>query len=153
MAVCAVFKVFTQDRVQQRRLSLWNAFLSGMWSRSLILQCLVEAFKIFVLDRVQWLRPLLRTFQLVPWTSRFTGFFALFLPEKKFEVGSALGSELSADFISSTPSAYEVPHFSEYGNFFFEDDKKTWMRLPSGWWYLLCSEPGEYRVDPRVPMG
>ena len=25
------------------------------------------------------------------------------------------------------------------------------MRLPSCWWYLLCSEPGECRVDPRVP--
>ena len=61
-------------------------------------------------------------------------------------------SELSADFISSTPSAYEEAHFSEDGNFFIEVDKKTWMRLPSGWWYLLCSEPGQYRVHPRVPM-
>ena len=39
---------FPQDRLQQRHLSLWNAFLSRMWSRSLILMCLVEAFKIFV---------------------------------------------------------------------------------------------------------
>ena len=36
--------------------------------------CLVETFKIFAQYRVQRLRPLLRTFQLVPWTSRFTVF-------------------------------------------------------------------------------
>ena len=28
-------KVFSQNRVQQQRLLLWNAFLSGLWSRSL----------------------------------------------------------------------------------------------------------------------
>ena len=61
------------------------------------------------------------------------------------------GSELGEDFTSSTPSAYEVPHFSEDGNFYYEDDKKTWMRLPSGRWYLLCSEPEEHRDDPGVP--
>ena len=77
--------------------------------------------------------------------SRFI-FFALFPKIKKCE-------ELTADFISSTPSACEEPHFSEDGNFSHEDDKKTWMPLSSGWWYLLCSEPGEYRVDPRVDMG
>ena len=121
-----------------------------MWSRSLILPWLVEAFKILVPDRVQWLRPFLHTFQLVPWTSRFTGFSHFSPPEKSAKLGPHSGSELSADFISSTPSACEVPHFSEDGNFFLEADKKPWMRLPSGWWYLLCSEPGEYSVDPRV---
>ena len=100
---------------------------------------LVEAFKIFVLDRVQRLRPLLRTFQLVPWTSRFMRFVALF------------GSELLPESSPSTRRAHEEAHFSEDGTFFIEADKKTWMRLPSGLWYLLCSEPGEYRVDPRVP--
>ena len=73
--------------------------------------------------------------------------------KKSAKRGKHSGSELGADFVSSTPSVHEVPHFSEDGNFFFEDDKKTWMRLLSGWWYFLCSEPGEYRVDPRVPMG
>ena len=45
--VSGVFKVFSQNRVQLRR--LWNAFLSGMWSRSLFLG-LVKAFKIFAQD-------------------------------------------------------------------------------------------------------
>ena len=42
VVVCAIFKVFPQDRLQRRLPSLWNAFLSGMWSRSLVF--LVEAF-------------------------------------------------------------------------------------------------------------
>ena len=33
-----------QDRVQQRRLLLWNAFLSGLWSRSLAFLLLVVAW-------------------------------------------------------------------------------------------------------------
>ena len=71
--------------------------------------------------------------------------------KKSAKIGPHSGSELSADFISSTPSAYEKGHFSEDGNFFFEEeDQKTWMRLPSGRWYLLRSEPEEYRNDPRV---
>ena len=72
---------------------------------------------------------------------------------KSSKMGLHSGSELSAHFISSTPSAYEVPHFSEDGTFYHYYDKKTWMRLPSGRWYLLCSEPEEYRADPRVDMG
>ena len=51
---------FLPDRVQQRCFPLKNAFLSGLWSRSLIFP--VEAFKIFAQDKVH---PLLRTFQLV----------------------------------------------------------------------------------------
>ena len=43
-----VFKVFFFfDRLQQRSLLLRNAVLSGLWSRSLILAWLVEAFQIF----------------------------------------------------------------------------------------------------------
>ena len=38
-----VFKVFTPNRVQQRRLLLWNAFLSGLSSRSLTFLLLVVA--------------------------------------------------------------------------------------------------------------
>ena len=84
----------------------------------------------------------------------FHGVFRTFQRRKKsVRLGPRSGSELSADFISSTPSAYEESHCSEDSNFYHEDDKKTWMRLPSCWWYLLCSEPGEYRVDPRVDMG
>ena len=50
--VSGVFKVFSQNRVQLRLLlRLWNAFLSGLWSRSLFLG-LVKAFKIFAQDQV-----------------------------------------------------------------------------------------------------
>ena len=83
----------------------------------------------------------------------FRGFFRTFhRPKKSARLGPHSGSELSADSISSTAAAYEELHFSEDGSFYHEDDKKTWMRLISGWWNLLCSEPGEYRVDPRVDM-
>ena len=68
----SVFKVFLPDRVQQRSLLLRNAVLSGLWSRSLILEWLVEAFKIFAQYRVpqRFLRFLLDTL--------VKGFFALF---------------------------------------------------------------------------
>ena len=79
-------------------------------SRSLTSPCLVEAFKIFAQDMVQRLRSFLHTFQLVPWTSRFMWFFALFPGRKKgARLGPHSGSELSADFISSTPSACGTP--------------------------------------------
>ena len=81
----------------------------------------------------------------------FYGFFPHFSPaEKSAKLGPHSLSELSADFISSTPSACEVHHFSEDGNFYHENDQKPWIRLPSGLWYLLCSEPEEYRDDPGV---
>ena len=83
MVVCAVFKVFSQDMIQHRRLFLWNAFLSGMWRRSLILVGLVEAFKIFSQDKVH---PLLLTIQLEfmkLWMCLVQGFFALFPPLQK----------------------------------------------------------------------
>ena len=73
-----VFKVFLPGRVQQRRLPLRNAFLSGLWSKTWILVCLVAAFKIF--------RPV----QGSSASSSRKGFFAL-LPHKKCEVGFALG--------------------------------------------------------------
>ena len=77
-----VYKVFFPDRVQHRYMVLRNAFLSGMWSRSLFLG-LVKAFKIFSQDKVH---PLLLTIQLVVWKlwmSLGTGFFALFPKFKK----------------------------------------------------------------------
>ena len=46
---------------------------------------MVKVFKVSSQDVVQQLRLLLRTFQLVPWVSRFKGFFALFLTGKKCE--------------------------------------------------------------------
>ena len=73
---------FSLDRVQQRRLPR-NAFLSGLWSRSLTL-VLVEVFLVL----------LLLTLQLVMKSAQMNlakAFFALFLKIKKCEVGLALG--------------------------------------------------------------
>ena len=75
-----VFKVFSQDSVQQRRLPE-NAFLSGLWSRSLTL-FLVEVFLVLSQVRVH----LLLTLQLVLKNALMNlakGFFALFPKIKK----------------------------------------------------------------------
>ena len=93
--VLGVFKVFSHNRVQLRLLlRLRNAFLSGLWSRSLFLR-LVKAFKIFSQDRVH---PLLLMIQLVGlelWMSLGTGFFALFPDfQKSATQPSHSGSEL-----------------------------------------------------------
>ena len=85
MSLCALFcVVFPLDRAQQRRILLWNAFLSGLWSRSLISPFFVEAFKSFAQDRVpqRLLRFLLDTL--------VKGFFALFPRLKKCDTTSAL---------------------------------------------------------------
>ena len=96
-----VFKVFFLDRVQQLSLLLRNAVLSGLWSRSVILAWLVEAFEIFAQYRVpqRLLRFLLDTLM--------KGFFALFPKIKKCEVESALGvgTECGLCFIHAGGSA------------------------------------------------
>ena len=79
-----VFKVFFPDTIQQRCRFLRNAFLSRLWSRSLIF--LVEAFKIFAQVRFH---PLLRTFRPVFMKIWMKGVFSHFSQnEKKCEVGS-----------------------------------------------------------------
>ena len=77
-----VFKVFSQNRVQQRRLLLWNAFLSGLWSNSLTFLLLVEAF-----DRILPHLLVLRMRILLGVFARFPKL------QKKCEVGSAPESE------------------------------------------------------------
>ena len=81
--VCAVFKVFPQDRLQRRLLSLWNAFLSGVWSRSLIFP--VEAFKIFSQDRAHLHLLHLQLVFVVLQMGLVKVFFALFPMEKSAE--------------------------------------------------------------------
>ena len=86
-----VFKVFLLNRVQQRRLPPRNAFLSGLWSRSLTL-FQVDVFMVLSQDKVH----LLLTLQLVlknALVSLVKGFLALFPKYKKCEVGFALESE------------------------------------------------------------
>ena len=104
-----VYKVFFPDRVQHRYMVLRNAFLSGMWSRSLFLG-LVKAFKIFFQDRVH---PLLLAIQLVVlkrWMSLGTGFFALFPKFKKSATQPPHSrSALPPHSSPWTPSAYDVP--------------------------------------------
>ena len=71
--VVVVVKVPSQDRVQQRRLLLWNAFLSGLWSRS-------STFLLLVLALGRGLPHL-----LVLQMKIFTGVFALFPTEQSAE--------------------------------------------------------------------
>ena len=84
----------------------------------MILPCLVEAFKIVVLDRVQWLRPLLRTFQLVPWVPA----------GKSAKLGPHSESELSADFTPSTLAAYVD---SDGTPMWDDEDGNTWWQSSS----------------------
>ena len=94
-----VFKVFFPDRVQPRCLP-WNAFLSGLWSRTSN-SLLVEAFKIFSQDRahLHLLHPLagVRGFADEP----CVGFFFRTFPQIKksatlgWHSGSALLPESS----------------------------------------------------------
>ena len=76
-------KVFSQNRVQQQRFLLQNAFLSGLSSRTSTCLLLVEAFTIFAQARVH---PQLHALQLIGSILRmrcFNGFFALFPKTKK----------------------------------------------------------------------
>ena len=150
VVVCKVFKVFPQDRLQQRHLSL-----ERISERNVEQIVDIPGKRPSRFPSRTWFNGIVHFFARSSWCrgrAVSMGFLALFHRRTKRceELVRTRGSELSADFISSTPSAYEKAHFSDDGNFFFEEDQKTWMRLPSGWWYLLCSEPGEYRVDPRV---
>ena len=90
----SVFKVSSQDSVQQRCMPLRNAVLSGLWSRSWILVCLVE-----VLQRL--LRVLVNTL--------VKGFFRTFPRVKKSpKLGSHSGSELLPESSPSTLSAHQM---------------------------------------------
>ena len=74
VVVSGVFKVLSQDRVQQRRILLANAFLSGLSSRPLTFLLLVVALR-----RV---RPHLQVLQM---RILLVFFFALFTMEKSAE--------------------------------------------------------------------
>ena len=111
---------FSLNRIQQR-------FLEQI---TLTFQFrVVEVFKVLVMDRVQQL------------SSSHSGFcrvavFRTFSKTKK-----------SADFTPSTPPAQLASPFLQEG--FWEDEAGgMWMRLPSGRWYFLCSEPEVYKDVP-----
>ena len=96
----------SQDRVQQCLLSLWNAFLSGLWSRTSN-SLLLKAFKIFSQDRAHLQLLLLQLVFVVSQMCLGKGFFALFPKLKKSaKLGSHSGSELLPDSSPSTPAAH-----------------------------------------------
>ena len=101
-----VFKVFPQDRLQHRLLSLWNAFLSGLWSRTSN-SLLVEAFKIFSQDRAHLHLLHLQLVFVVSQMSLEKGFFRTFPRMKKSaKIGPRSGSELLPESSPSTPAAH-----------------------------------------------
>ena len=130
--VSGVFKVLSQNRVHQRLLLLlWNAFPSGLWSRSLFLG-LVKAFKIFSQDRVH---PLLLTIQLVVlklWMSLGTVFF------RTFPLGATQpphsGSALLPHSSPWTPAAYDASMVLEEEEEESEDEPVEYVQHDGRWW-------------------
>ena len=99
--VSGVFKVFSQHRVQHRFIVLRNAFLSGMWSRSLFLVVLMKTFKIFFQDRVHPL--LLGIAEALDEPGE--GFFRTFPQIKKSaKVTPRWSARVPRDVSSSTPA-------------------------------------------------
>ena len=99
-------RFFPQDRLQQRLLSHWNAFLSGLWSRTSN-SLFLEAFKIFSQDRAHLQLLHLQLVFVVLQMCLGTGFFALFPKLKKSaKLGSHSGSELLPESSPSTPAAH-----------------------------------------------
>ena len=96
-----VFKVFSQDRVQQRRLLRRNAFLSGLWSSPFSL-----------LLRNALLSGLASS--AGPADEDFAGFFRTFPRGKKSARAAASPSaELAREVSSWTPAAYVAPSGSD----------------------------------------
>ena len=103
--VYGVFKVFSQNRVQQRLVKQIIVFQHRLSNRSLISPFLVEAFKIYAQDRV-----LRHPLKLILRMTRFKGFFALFPKTKKSTTPPPhSGWELPPHSSPWTPSAYDVP--------------------------------------------
>ena len=65
----------------------------------------------------------------------FQGIFSYFSSwEKSAKMGPYSGSELGADFSSSTPASHE-------SGFFTDAAGGVWIQFPDGRWKLLCSDP------------
>ena len=102
-------------------------------SRSLTFQFLMVARISKILVSHRFLKKLLG--------KRFMGFLALFPGGKSAKIGPHSGSELSADFSSSTPPAHSDQCWEdEFGG--------MWLLLPSGRWNLLCSDPEVFWDGP-----
>ena len=129
-----VFKVPPQNRVQQQRFLLQNAFLSGLWSRTLTFLS-VEAFKIFAQVTVH---PQLHALQLngSPLRMRrFKGFFALFSQNKKSAtVPPHSGSTLPPHSSPWTPAAYDASMVLEEEEEESEDEPAEYVQHDGRWW-------------------
>ena len=127
------FKVFFPDTVQQRCLP-WNAFLSGLWSRTSN-SLLVEAFKIFSQDRAH---PHLLHLQLVFVVLQMglvKGFFSLF---PKFKKGATLGSHSRSTLLPESSPSTPAAHVDTW-----VDGDDVWIRIDSvhgPFWKKLLSD-------------
>ena len=120
---CRFSRFFTQDRVQQR-----------VRSSSLTFEFLMVARISKILVSHRFLMKLLG--------KRFKGFSALFPGGKKSaKIGPHSGSELLPESGPSTRAAHS-DQFRE------DESGGTWMLLPSGRWYLLCSDPEVFWDGP-----
>ena len=129
MVSLEVSKVFSQDRVQQQS-----------QSKSLTFQFCTAACTLQ--------DPGLASHSQEIAGEAFQMIFSTFPRRKKSApFGPHSGSELSADFSSSSPPAQLASPFLREG--FFEDESGgMWMRLLSGRWYLLCSDPEVFWDGP-----
>ena len=123
-----VVKVFSQNRVQQRRLLLVNAFLSGLWSRSSTVLLLVLA-----LGRGL---PHLLVLQM-----KILLVFSHFSPCEKVRSAGQVSADLPRLVSSWTPAAYVAPsgsvewvQFLDVGGLFFWNrrTRETARQPPAG---------------------
>ena len=143
-----VVKVLSQDRVQQRRILLADAFLSELWSRSSISQSRLSRRSLTLLlvgalDRglphllVQQMRILL-------------GFFALFPRKKVRSAGQVVSAQQIEHVSSSTLSAHQMARAGEPVD---SDGSDVWVlvRPPRNRQVLLLEQT--YQLDHQSRAG
>ena len=129
-----VFKVFSLDRVQQRCILLRNAFLSGLWSRSLLFPVFGGGLQDFRPGQSSTSSLHVPAGVLEVLDEPGEGIFRTFQNKKSATLGPHSGSELSADFTSSTPTA----HVDSW-----VDGDDVWIRIDSvqgPYWSKLLSD-------------
>ena len=149
-----VFTVFSQARV----------LCSALVSRSLTLQFVVvellEVFKVLSQDKV----PVVGVMDFLPifmWQlsrrfcreSRNKGFFFRTFPliQKSAPAATLPSARVHGHSSSSELSAHQIPRAGDPRDTledFFTNEAGMWMRLPTGRWYLLCSDPAVNYDEP-----
>ena len=138
VVVSVVFKVFSQNRIQQR----------SPPSSSLTFQYMEEVFKVYAQYRVQQRprHPQFLALQLIGstlWMRRFKCFFRNFSsPSKSARVTRHSSARVprSASSSDQMARAARPQDFSDDGNIYREDEEKIWVRLDTGQWKLLCTD-------------